>query len=60
MYLLDDATSDEALLNAGVEKAAAVLALLPSDADNLYVTVTAKALNPSCASLRGRSTSAVS
>ena len=31
----------------GVKKAAAVLALLPSDADNLYVTVTAKALNPS-------------
>ena len=47
LYLLEDATSDEALLNAGVKKAAAVLALLPSDADNLYVTVTTKALNPS-------------
>ena len=47
LYLLEDATSDEALLNAGVKKAAAVLALLPSDAENLYITVTAKALNPS-------------
>jgi voltage-gated potassium channel len=46
LYLLADATSDEALIGAGVERARAVLALLPSDADNLYITVTAKALNP--------------
>ena len=46
LYLIDDATSDEALEDAGVRNALAVLTLLPSDADNLYVTVTAKALNP--------------
>lgn len=46
LYLVDDATSDEALEDAGIKKARAVLTLLPSDADNLYVTVTAKALNP--------------
>jgi voltage-gated potassium channel len=46
LYLIDDATSDEALEDAGVRRALAVLTLLPSDADNLYVTVTAKALNP--------------
>jgi voltage-gated potassium channel len=46
LYLIDDATSDEALEDAGVRTARAVLTLLPSDADNLYVTVTAKALNP--------------
>jgi len=45
LYLIDDATSDEALEDAGVRNALAVLTLLPSDADNLYVTVTAKALN---------------
>jgi voltage-gated potassium channel len=45
-YLIDDATTDEALQGAGVERARAVLALLPSDADNLYVTVTARSLNP--------------
>ena len=46
LYLIDDATSDEALEDAGVRNARAVITLLPSDADNLYVTVTAKALNP--------------
>lgn len=46
LYLIDDATSDEALVNAGIQHARAVLTLLPSDADNLYVTVSAKALNP--------------
>lgn len=46
LYLIDDATSDEALLDAGVANALVVMSLLPSDADNLYVTVTAKALNP--------------
>ncbi len=46
LYLIDDATSDEALQDAGIKNARAVLTLLPSDADNLYVTVTAKALNP--------------
>lgn len=46
LYLIDDATSDEALEDAGAPNALVVMSLLPSDADNLYVTVTAKALNP--------------
>jgi len=46
LFLIDDATTDEALQAAGIERAQCVLALLPSDADNLYVTVAAKALNP--------------
>lgn len=49
LYLIDDATTDDALVDAGVRNARAVLTLLPSDADNLYVTVTAKALNPNVA-----------
>lgn len=46
LHLIEDATAEEALIDAGILHAQAVLALLPSDADNLYVTVTAKALNP--------------
>jgi voltage-gated potassium channel len=46
LFLLEDATTDEALEAAGIERAQCVLALLPSDADNLYLTVAAKALNP--------------
>jgi voltage-gated potassium channel len=46
LFLIDDATTDEALEAAGIERAQCVFALLPSDADNLYVTVAAKALNP--------------
>jgi voltage-gated potassium channel len=45
-YLIEDATTDEALQDAGVERARAVMALLPSDADNLYVIVTARSLSP--------------
>ena len=46
LYLIGDATADEALIDAGISRARAALTLLPSDADNLYVTVTAKALSP--------------
>lgn len=41
-----DATEDKTLREAGVERARALLAALPSDADNVYVTLTAKELNP--------------
>ena len=44
--ILGDATDEDVLLAAGVERAAALLALLPSDADNLYLTMTAKSMNP--------------
>ncbi len=46
-FLIDDATEEEVLKNAGVERAKAVISLLPTDADNLYVSITAKGLNPS-------------
>ena len=41
-----DATEDRTLREAGVDRARALLAALPSDADNVYVTLTAKELNP--------------
>ncbi len=46
-YILeDDATRDETLLQAGIMKAGALLTTLPEDADNLYVVLTARELNP--------------
>jgi voltage-gated potassium channel len=45
-FLNDDATKDEALLKAGIERAKALITTLPADADNVFVTLTAKGLNP--------------
>ncbi|MDU2064740.1 MAG: potassium channel protein [Sporomusaceae bacterium] len=42
-----DATLDEVLLNAGLLTASGVITALPNDAENVYVTLTAKSLNPS-------------
>lgn len=41
-----DATEDATLLNAGIERALGVVTALHSDRDNLFVTVTARQLNP--------------
>jgi voltage-gated potassium channel len=41
-----DATSDESLRQAGVARARTLAAGLPSDADNLFVTLSGRALNP--------------
>jgi voltage-gated potassium channel len=48
-YLLvqGDATSDDVLLLAGVQRAKVLLAASDSDSGNTYITLTAKALNPS-------------
>lgn len=40
-----DATSDEVLDHAGVTRARALITALPSDADNLYITLSARVLN---------------
>jgi voltage-gated potassium channel len=45
LYLLGDATEDEILLQVGVERARALSVVLPKDADNLFVTLTARGLN---------------
>jgi voltage-gated potassium channel len=41
-----DATLDEVLIQVGLEKAAGLVTALPHDADNVFVTLTAKGLNP--------------
>lgn len=45
LCLQGDATLDETLLNAGILKADNLITALPSDADNLFVVLTAKQLN---------------
>lgn len=45
-FIEDDATHEDVLLKAGVKRAKALAALLPTDANNLYVVFTAKLLNP--------------
>lgn len=47
LVITGDATQEEVLLEAGVKRARALAALLPTDADNLYLTLTAKLINPS-------------
>lgn len=45
--LQGDATEDEVLRKAGIDRAKAVIAVVGSDADNLYITLSARLLNPS-------------
>ena len=45
LYILGDATEEECLLKAGLMSAKALVTALDSDADNLYITLTAKGLN---------------
>jgi len=45
LYIEGDATEDQNLINAGIEKAAGIIISLPSDKDNLYITMTARMLN---------------
>lgn len=46
-YVNGDATDDETLKKAGIESAKCLVAAVASDADNLYITLTARQLNPS-------------
>lgn len=46
-FMEGDATVDEVLLKADIKMAKALISSLPNDADNLYVVLTARSLNPS-------------
>jgi voltage-gated potassium channel len=46
LYVLGDATDDHALLRAGVKRARGVVAALTDDRDNVFVTLSARSLNP--------------
>jgi voltage-gated potassium channel len=45
LHVLGDATDDSTLMEAGVQRAKALATVLPSDADNLFITLTARSLN---------------
>jgi voltage-gated potassium channel len=45
-FIEGDATQDEVLLKANIKTARALITTLPEDADNLYVVLTARSLNP--------------
>jgi voltage-gated potassium channel len=46
LHLEGDSTEDEVLKQAGVEKARALITTLPVDAQNVFIVLTARALNP--------------
>ncbi|MEW6188166.1 MAG: NAD-binding protein [Thermodesulfobacteriota bacterium] len=45
-FISGEATSEENLIRAGIEKAKGLVAAASSDADNVYITLTARGLNP--------------
>ncbi len=46
IYVEGDATHEDVLKKAGIERAKGLVGVLRSDADNVYVTLTARSLNP--------------
>jgi voltage-gated potassium channel len=47
LYVVGDATDDKVLIQGLVQKAKNLITALPSDADNLFVVLSARQLNPS-------------
>jgi voltage-gated potassium channel len=45
-YIIGDATSDDILIEAGIDRAKGLITVVLSDADNLFITMTARGLNP--------------
>jgi voltage-gated potassium channel len=46
LCLVGDATSEAALRDAGIERARTLASVLPNDAANVFITLSARALNP--------------
>lgn len=46
LFLEGDATQEEVLKKAGINRAKGLVSVLRSDADNVYITLTARSLNP--------------
>lgn len=45
LYIFDDATHDEALIGAGIERAQGLISALPDDAENVFTVLTARQIN---------------
>lgn len=46
LYIIDDSSREEVLTLAGVERAKGLITVVSSDADNVYIVLTARQLNP--------------
>lgn len=46
LYIQGDATEDQVLLDASIQTARALITAMPNDADNLFVVITARSINP--------------
>jgi len=46
LYMRGDATVDETLLKAGIKRAKGLISVVTSDSENVYITLTARGLNP--------------
>jgi len=46
LHLKGDATLDETLLKAGIKRAKGLISVVTSDTENVYITLTARGLNP--------------
>lgn len=46
LFVLGNANEDEVLINAGIERASTLICALPSDADNLFIVLSARQINP--------------
>jgi len=47
LILNGDATRDDTLKEAGIDRARGLISVLPTDAENLFVVLSARGLNPS-------------
>jgi len=45
-FFMGDATQDETLINAGIRRATTIITTLPSDSENVFITLTAREMNP--------------
>jgi voltage-gated potassium channel len=46
LFVQGDATNEEVMRLAGIDRASALIATTPNDADNMFVVLTARSLNP--------------
>lgn len=45
-FINDDATSEDVIVEAGISRAKGLISVVASDADNLFITMSARGLNP--------------
>lgn len=46
IYIIGDSTDDDVLVRAGIHRAKALITTLPADADNVFIVLSARSLNP--------------